>query len=116
MSIRTLRSLLLVLALQSAAYSHAILLSVVPGVNAVVRGPDVPVRLRFNSRIDLKRSRLTLIRPDGTQHALVLAGQTSPDMLISDVKGLSRGSYALQWQVLASDGHITRGEERFRVE
>jgi len=29
--------------------------------------------------------------------------------------GLAAGAYRLRWQVLASDGHITRGEIPFTV-
>jgi len=29
--------------------------------------------------------------------------------------GLVRGAYKLRWQVLAADGHITRGEISFEV-
>lgn len=95
--------------------AHAILLSSVPGLNGIVSGPDTPVRLQFNSRIDLRRSRLMLVSPDGSQRVLALTDLKAPDMLVSEAKGLSRGSYLLHWQVLASDGHITRGEVPFQV-
>jgi methionine-rich copper-binding protein CopC len=36
-------------------------------------------------------------------------------LLQSRIQGLERGEYVLRWQVLASDGHITRGEVPFRV-
>jgi copper resistance protein C len=95
--------------------AHAILVSSVPGLNGMVKGPDTPVRLRFNSRIDLKRSRLVLVAPNGSQQVLALTDLKAPDMLVSEAKGLAPGSYLLHWQVLASDGHITRGEVPFQV-
>lgn len=95
--------------------AHAILISSIPALNGMVTGPDTAVRLRFNSRIDLKRSRLILVSPDGSQHPLALTDLKSPDTLVSEAKGLSHGSYLLHWQVLASDGHITRGEVAFQV-
>jgi hypothetical protein len=97
-------------------YGHAILLSSVPASKQVVKGPDVQVQVRFNSRIDVKRSRITLVAPDGAQAALAIAGQTSPDTLSSEAKGLKGGSYILRWQVLANDGHISRGEVPFQVQ
>ena len=100
----------------SALFGHAILLSAIPAAKQVVNGPDVPIRLRFNSRIDARRSRITLVASDGTQAALTIAKQTSADTLSAQAKALKRGSYVLRWQVLATDGHITRGEVPFQVQ
>jgi methionine-rich copper-binding protein CopC len=104
-----------VLSLASAAYGHAIVISATPAQRQEVSGPDVPVNLRFNSRIDSKRSRLILVMPDGKQLALSLSVPATGDSLVSEAKGLKSGSYLLRWQVLASDGHITRGEVPFHV-
>jgi methionine-rich copper-binding protein CopC len=98
------------------ANAHAILLSATPGMRKDTRGPDVPIKLRFNSRVDGKRSRLTLIAPNGELSALPIDEQPSPDTLTSQGKGLKSGSYIIRWQVLANDGHITRGELPFRVQ
>lgn len=86
-----------------------------PGQRETVSGPDIPVKLRFNSRIDAQRSRLTLVTAEGEQRPLVIQEAAAGDSLISEAKGLKSGSYVLRWQVLASDGHITRGELPFRV-
>lgn len=94
---------------------HAILLSATPAINETVHGPKVQVRLRFNSRIDVKRSRLILVLPGGAERVLT-AAQPSPDSVTSDVSELIQGSYILRWQVLAEDGHITRGELPFRTQ
>jgi methionine-rich copper-binding protein CopC len=99
-----------------AAYGHAIVLSTTPAVRETVRGPDVPINIRFNSRIDAKRSRLTLLAPDGKETTLGIVSVSSEDSLISEAKGLKSGTYLLHWQVLALDGHITRGEVPFRVQ
>jgi methionine-rich copper-binding protein CopC len=99
----------------STAYGHAIVISTTPGLRETVRGPDVPIRIQFTSRIDFKRSRLTLLAPDGKQTALGIVEASSEDSLISEAKGLKSGAYLLRWQVLANDGHITRGEIPFRV-
>jgi methionine-rich copper-binding protein CopC len=99
-----------------AAHGHAIVLSTTPRLHDTVRGPDVPVKIRFNSRIDSKRSRLTLLAPDGKQVTLGILDGSSGDSLISEAKGLKSGAYLLRWQVLALDGHITRGEVPFRVQ
>lgn len=95
--------------------AHAILMESTPSLKSVVSGPDVAVKLRFNVRIDAMRSRLTLIRPDGSSQALVPSKQSPADTLAASVSGLAAGDYRLRWQVLASDGHITRGEIPFTV-
>jgi methionine-rich copper-binding protein CopC len=106
-------ALMIVAACQLSA--HAILLEARPGANAAVAGPDVTVQLRFNSRIDASRSRVTLVFPDQRERVLKLDPQASPATLASEVTGLARGAYKLRWQVLAADGHITRGEVPFEV-
>lgn len=98
-----------------AAHAHAILLSATPSVGRVVSGPETEVKLRFNSRVDAKRSMLVLVTPGGEQRKLGIGEQSSPDSLISHIDGLKSGSYVLRWQVLAIDGHVTRGEVPFRV-
>ncbi len=97
------------------AAAHAVLLESNPPLKSAVLGPNVPVKLRFNVRIDALRSRLTLIRPDGSARSLEITKQTPADTVSSQATGLSAGAYRLRWQVLASDGHITRGEIPFTV-
>ena len=100
----------------SGLFGHAILLSAIPAVKQVVSGPDVPIRLRFNSRIDAKRSRIVLVGADGRQTVLTIEKQVSPNTLSADSKGMTRGFYILHWQVLATDGHLTRGIVPFQVQ
>ncbi len=97
------------------AAAHAVLLESNPPLKGAVLGPDVPIKLRFNVRIDALRSRLTLIHPDGFVQALEIGKQTPADTLSAEAAGLAAGAYRLRWQVLASDGHITRGEIPFTV-
>jgi methionine-rich copper-binding protein CopC len=112
-------SILLILifmtAVAESAWAHAILMESKPKANSTVKGNDVPIWLRFNVRVDGSRSRLHLIGPDGASAVLDAPKQTAPDILESHAAGLKPGSYKLQWQVLASDGHISRGEVDFSV-
>src|SRR5262245_30373005 len=75
------------------ASAHAILLSATPAEQQVVLGSVVSVQLRFNSRIDGKRSRVTLIAPNGTPHPLPIEEQTSPDTLTAQAERLTSGAY-----------------------
>jgi methionine-rich copper-binding protein CopC len=99
-----------------AADAHAILTSSLPGPKQVIKGPEIEVKLTFNSRIDAKRSRITLVRPDRSESQLIIGDQPSPGVLTSAAKDLKSGGYVLRWQVLAHDGHISRGEIPFSVQ
>lgn len=94
---------------------HAILKESHPAANSKVTGPDVPIMLKFNVRIDAKLSKLQLLRPDNSTSDLALDPQSSPDTLNSKATNLKPGAYRIRWQVLAPDGHITRGEIPFTV-
>jgi copper resistance protein C len=95
--------------------AHAVLLEATPAASASVKGPDVAIRLRYNVRIEAGRSRLSLLLPDKSVKPLNIGQQPSPDVLTSQATALAPGEYRLRWQVLASDGHITRGEVPFTV-
>ena len=107
--------LLIAVAFGAARVSaHAILENSTPAIDSTVTRPDVPIVLTFNVRIDASRSELRLLLPNASLIDLS-AQQTSPDTLATKVAGLKPGSYTILWQVLAPDGHITRGEIPFRV-
>jgi methionine-rich copper-binding protein CopC len=98
------------------ALAHAVLLSSTPQKNASVSGPDITINLKYNSRVDGARSTLSLLKPDGTIVKIDTPAQPAPDVLSATGRGLTKGIYVLRWQVLASDGHITRGELPFQVQ
>jgi len=113
-----LRGLLLVGVLcfvSGLIWAHAIIVESRPGINDVITGPILEIKLRFNVRIDGARSRLTLILPDGTSRPVDLPQQVSPDSISATVPQIVPGSYHLHWQVLAGDGHITQGDIPFSV-
>jgi methionine-rich copper-binding protein CopC len=97
-----------------AARAHAILVESQPAQGGTLREGHVDFRLRYNSRIDAERSRLTLTRPDHSQSVLPVSEGPREDLLMAGAD-LSPGTYSLRWQVLAVDGHITRGDLAFTV-
>ena len=107
---------LLVLWAARELQAHAILVDSTPKAGSTVIGPDVPIRLRFNVRVDGERSRLTLVSHAGPSKPLALDKQASADVLTTKAMGLASGKYKIQWQVLAADGHISRGELAFTVQ
>ena len=108
--------LLLILAVTTPVWAHAILMESNPKNNSTIKGPDFPIHLRYNVRVDGKRSKLTLIPADGGIAIPVdTPKQTAPDTLESRATGLKPGEYKLQWKALASDGHMSSGEVDFTV-
>jgi copper resistance protein C len=97
------------------AWAHAVLLSAQPGENSTVSGPDVAVLLKYNSRVDTQHSTLMLLAPDGKVEKVTIGGQPAPGLLSAKLTGLVKGAYELRWQVLAIDGHVTRGKVLFQI-
>ena len=98
------------------ALAHAVLVSSQPAVNSTVSGPEVAVLLKYNSRVDMEHSTLTLLAPDGRVEKVTIASEPATGLLSAKLSGLVKGAYVLRWQVLAADGHITRGKVPFQVE
>ena len=99
------------------ALAHAVLQKSNPSINAKV--PDaasLPIELTFNSRIDAGHSKLSLMSAaDPKPMMLTVDQKAQPNVLRSVATGLKPGHYQLQWQVVASDGHISRGVVPFDV-
>jgi hypothetical protein len=110
---RALLGAVLVLA-PTVAQAHAILEDSQPSIGGSVQAGKVTLRLRYNSRIDRARSRLTLTRPDRSQVVLPIDPDGPPDIMTTQAD-LPPGAYSVRWQVLAIDGHITRGDVPFIV-
>jgi len=97
------------------AGAHAIVVAAQPAVNSTVVPGELKIRLDFNSRIDSKRSRVSLRRPDGVEVAVALAADAPPGVLAGVVRATEKGRWTLRWLALSLDGHITRGEVSFSV-
>ncbi len=94
--------------------AHAILIDSTPAIRAIVPPGSIAFTLKYNSRIDRARSRLTLIAPDKSQTRLAV-GAEGPEDVMTTTMEVKPGDYTMRWQVLATDGHITRGDVPFTV-
>lgn len=97
------------------ALAHAVIVSASPTANEHVVPGKVPVRIEFNSRIDKKRSRLQVAAPAGDKTDIPIDQAGDPNVVAGITGDLTPGAYVLRWQVLAIDGHITRGDIPFLV-
>ena len=96
----------------AAALAHAILIGSTPATGGTGAAGHQALDFRYNSRIDHRRSRLTLTAPDGTRSVLPISATSASNALDAEAE-LKPGAYTLRWQALALDGHITRGDVPF---
>jgi hypothetical protein len=97
-----------------SGWAHAVLEASRPEAGASIPAGKIAMQLRYNSRIDRARSKLVLTGPDHTPRTLAIAPDGPPDV-INTSTDLAPGAYVVRWQVLAVDGHITRGDVPFTV-
>ncbi|MBE7209757.1 MAG: copper resistance protein CopC [Gluconacetobacter diazotrophicus] len=97
-----------------AASAHAILTASTPASGGTIAPGHQKLDFQYNSRIDHRRSRLTLSGPDNKHQVLAIAPDSAANALDAEAD-LSPGTYTLRWQALALDGHITRGDVPFTV-
>jgi len=96
--------------LSPAARAHAIVVASFPARHASVTVGDLRLRLEFNSRIDKQRSRVTLHGPDGREFRIHPETGGKPAQLVGQAHLTLAGTWTLRWQVLAIDGHVSRGD------
>lgn len=96
------------------AQAHAILLDSQPARQATMPPGPATISLKFNSKVDHARSRIAL-RANGAETTLPIDSASAADSMAAKTT-LSPGDYVVRWQVLAVDGHITRGDVPFTVQ
>lgn len=98
------------------ALAHDLVQRSDPPANGTVPAGLVPVSIAYTGRIDRRRSRLVLLDASGARRDLDLDVSAPPNILRTPASvELGPGAYVLHWIVLSSDGHLTRGDIRFRV-
>ncbi len=106
--------LLLAATLPRLASAHAILTASTPASGGTIASGHQALDFQYNSKIDHRRSRLTLTGPDGKPVVLPIS-DTSLVNALDATADLTPGAYTVRWQALALDGHITRGDVPFTV-
>lgn len=97
------------------AWAHAVIVAATPTADQHVATGKLAVRIEFNSRIDKARSRLQMMAPAGAKNDVPIDPDGEPNVVTGTTGELAPGAYVLRWQVLAIDGHITRGDIPFVV-
>ncbi|CAK0760454.1 hypothetical protein CCP2SC5_270009 [Azospirillaceae bacterium] len=99
----------------TSAEAHAVVLEAKPANNATLVGSNFEPSLRFNARIDHKKSRMSLVSMSNKITTLEIVQETAPDIMKARPIDIAPGRYRLRWQVLAMDGHISHGDITFSV-
>ena len=99
----------------TGAMAHAILEQSRPPAGGSVPAGKVDMSFIYNSRIDRDRSPLTITSPDQKQAVMQLDPDGPPNVIDTSAELNKPGAYVVRWQVLAVDGHITRGDVPFTV-
>ncbi len=115
------RALLAAPLLAGTARAHAIIRTSTPTPGARIGTGPLAIRLVFNSRLDHARSQLAVaparLGGGGTadEVRIPIAAESPPTELLGQTAPLTPGPWRIRWQVLALDGHITRGDIAFTV-
>jgi methionine-rich copper-binding protein CopC len=72
------------------------------------------VTLTFNTGIEPGFTEVVL-RSAGPDRPLTASTGAHPNEVVVALPPLAAGAYALRYKVLATDGHVTEGVQRFRV-
>jgi methionine-rich copper-binding protein CopC len=97
------------------AFAHAVIQKASLDASAVKANTATRVTLTFNSAIEPRFTKLTLVNERGEERPLVVGPAIGPAMVSVELPPLGAGIYALRYKVLAVDGHVTENVLRFNV-
>ncbi|MGV8953216.1 MAG: copper resistance CopC/CopD family protein [Cypionkella sp.] len=100
-------AVLLSLPAAGQAFAHAQLVAAVPAQSAVVATAPAAFELQFNEAVSPLV--LLLVAPDGRSTALTQVKLVGTTLQITPPPGLVRGTYALTYRAISSDGHPVGG-------
>jgi copper resistance protein C len=111
---RTLLSLVMVATLWSGrSAAHAALEQSTPRVDESLRQAPAVVALYFDSELEPAFSKLTVADEQGAQ----VSGEARANRRSLSVRlgAIARGTYHVRWDVVAHDGHRSKGDYVFTV-
>ena len=109
---------LLLLGAGGAALAHAKLVSSSPAANVTVSPPPISLTLKFSESIEIKFAQVKLSDASGAAVATGSPIQDPADqgvLIVRLAAPLADGRYTVSWQVVAADGHKTKGTYHFNA-
>lgn len=104
--------------LADAAFAHAHLKSSDPAQDATVSVAPAVFKLQFSEGLELKFSGIKVTGPSNGEIKLgpAASGAGGNDVLEVPLAGtLAPGKYQVEWHILSTDGHKTKGSYSFTV-
>jgi methionine-rich copper-binding protein CopC len=109
---------LLCLGAGGQALAHAKLVAARPAEGQTATPPPSELKLKFSEAVEVKFAQVTVIGPDSKAvktGALALDPSDETTLIVPLAAPLADGRYMVSWQVVAADGHKTKGSYRFEV-
>jgi methionine-rich copper-binding protein CopC len=109
-------ALLLSFSLAGSALAHAHLVSATPAANGMAMPPPTELRLKFSEGIELKFAKVKVTGPDKKAIETGPAKLDPSDntvLIVPFTAPLPDGNYIVDWQVVSTDGHKTKGKYGF---
>jgi methionine-rich copper-binding protein CopC len=97
------------------AWAHAYPAVSIPNNGATVKEQPREVRIQFTEGVEIAFSQITVKAANGDVVSQGKLRQLADDTLAIDLKPLNPGNYAVEWQVLSVDTHVTEGVLRFAI-
>jgi copper resistance protein C len=96
-------------------WAHSELVAINPPPNSVLTTAPKEIRLSFNENVEVRFSRISLKRSDGSELKLAhpVSDATKPRDLAVVLPALTAGRYEVQWQATSADSHRIKGSYRF---
>lgn len=107
--------LLLLVGAGGEALAHAKLVSSSPAANQTVT-PPTSLTLKFSESIEVRFAQVTLSDASGTAVKTGAVTQDPGDraiLIVPLAAPLAGGQYTVSWQIVAADGHKTKGTYHF---
>ena len=109
-------SSLLLVALASPAFAHAVLLQTTPGEGAVLTAAPKTVSLRYNEQVSVTPGSVRVYDSHSRRVDTGTVSKPSADVVqVSVPSRLADGAYVVTWRVISADTHPVEGAFTFQV-
>jgi methionine-rich copper-binding protein CopC len=97
------------------AHAHAVITEDSLAKRPIRAGSASEVLLQFNSGVEVKLSRVSLVSKGDVQQTVPIRAGPKAGQIVVSLPALEAGDYALRCRVFAADGHLTEEIRRFKV-
>lgn len=101
----------------SPASAHAALVSSDPAPSAVLETAPEVIRLEFSEPVSPAADAVSIFDATGAriEGGAVSTGESSSEIVLTDVPSLDDGVHVVAWRVVSSDGHLVQGAFTFTI-